>query len=79
VLKIWDERGPDAPIKGGFLSPFSGKEFAMYRPAEYTSIADGWTCTGCSGALAAISEPTSVALFTTVLVTIFTMWNIIRR
>ena len=39
VLKIWDERGPDSAVKGGYMSPFAGKQFAMYRPATYTSFA----------------------------------------
>ena len=38
VLKIWDERGPAATVKGGYFSPYSGTEFAMYRPAPYTPI-----------------------------------------
>lgn len=39
VLKIWDERGPGSAVRGGYLSPFAGREFAMYRPATYTSFA----------------------------------------
>ena len=43
VLKIWDERGPQATVKGGYLSPYSGTNFAMYRPAGYTAIASEWS------------------------------------
>lgn len=39
VLKIWDERGPQATVRGGYLSPYAGTEFAMYRPAPYTPLA----------------------------------------
>lgn len=39
VLKIWDERGPDSVVRGGYMSPFAGKQFAMYRPATYTPFA----------------------------------------
>lgn len=39
VLKIWDERGPGVAVKGGYLSPYAGTQFAMYRPASYQSIA----------------------------------------
>ena len=38
VLKIWDERGPGSTIKGGWMSPYSGTQFSMYRPAQYQSI-----------------------------------------
>lgn len=41
VLSIWDERGPGAARKGGYLTPYSGTNFMMYRPAGYTSIAGG--------------------------------------
>lgn len=39
VLQIYDERGPGVGIKGGYLSPYSGTQFSMYRPAKYQSIA----------------------------------------
>jgi len=39
VLKIYDERGDGVGIKGGYFSPYSGTQFAMYRPATYQSIA----------------------------------------
>lgn len=38
VLKVWDERGPQATVRGGYLSPFAGAQFAMYRPAAYTPL-----------------------------------------
>nr|ODN81387.1 hypothetical protein L203_05645 [Cryptococcus depauperatus CBS 7841] len=38
VLKIWDERGDASPRKGGYLSPYSGTQFMMFRPAGYTSL-----------------------------------------
>lgn len=126
VLKIWDERGPGSAVKGGYMSPFSGKSFAMYRPATYTSFAgtyliptqlvlhlpfissldsfvnhlmpvlylrtrynrsgwriliwiDGWKCTTCNSAMSAIAEPASLAIITTLLITVFSFWNIIRR
>jgi hypothetical protein len=43
VLKIIDERGEGAPIKGGYLSPYSGTQFAMYRPGTYISISSAYT------------------------------------
>lgn len=39
MLKIYDERGDGVGIKGGYFSPYSGTQFAMYRPATYQSIA----------------------------------------
>ncbi|EIW72202.1 hypothetical protein M231_06171 [Tremella mesenterica] len=86
VLKIWDERGPGVPVKGGYLSDYSGTQFAMYRPGSYTPLASGWTCTTCDGhvpsldaALSALSEPAGIMVFTSLLITLFTAWNILRR
>jgi hypothetical protein len=39
VLKMWDERGPGSAVKGGYMSPYAGTQFAMYRPAKYVSNA----------------------------------------
>jgi len=110
VLKIWDERGPGVGVKGGYLSPYSGMEFAMYRPASYTPISgtlkspfplevwsawektgsesgwrlmrmmiDGWTCTTCSRAATGLSEPAGLAVCLSLVITLFSAWNILRR
>ncbi|KAH8830125.1 hypothetical protein DL96DRAFT_1591689 [Flagelloscypha sp. PMI_526] len=50
TLMIWDENGKDATVKAGHFQPNSNLKFAMYTPAAYTPIADGWTCTGCNSA-----------------------------
>lgn len=37
ALRIYDERGDKAQIKGGYLSPYMDKtKFAMYFPQAYT-------------------------------------------
>jgi hypothetical protein len=41
TLNIWDDRGSAATMRGGYLSPFDGMEFAMYTPQPYTPLADG--------------------------------------
>ena len=46
VLKMWDERGPGSAVKGGYMSPYSGTQFAMYRPAPYTSNAGKLSLSG---------------------------------
>ncbi|ORY33352.1 hypothetical protein BCR39DRAFT_463616 [Naematelia encephala] len=79
VLKIWDERGPGVGVKGGFFSPYAGTDFMMYRPEQYTSIADGWKCTTCSNAFNHLSEPTGLALVTSFLIMLFSAWNILSR
>jgi len=79
VLKIWDEQGPGAEIKGGYMSPYSGTEFAMYRPGNYTPIASGWQCTGCSSAFETLSQPAGIALFTSFVIMLFSAWNVLRR
>ncbi|WVR09673.1 hypothetical protein IAU60_006748 [Kwoniella sp. DSM 27419] len=79
VLKIWDERGDGAAVKGGYLSPYAGTNFAMYRPAQYTSLGDGWTCSTCSDALYTLSQPAHLAILTTLLVTLLSAWGVLRR
>ena len=44
TLNIFDERGPGAAIRGGFLSPNSGLKFALYTPQAYTALSDGGCC-----------------------------------
>ena len=38
-LQIYDERGPAASQAGGRFSPYSGMEFALYRPQTYKPLA----------------------------------------
>ncbi|GAA5848757.1 hypothetical protein JCM9279_002934 [Rhodotorula babjevae] len=51
TLRVYDERGADATAEAG---RFNGNNaiinFAMYSPAAYTPLAEGWTCAGCSAA-----------------------------
>lgn len=39
TLKIWDERGDSSGSTGGYMSPYSGTKFALYRPQAYTPLA----------------------------------------
>jgi hypothetical protein len=41
TLNIWDDRGPGASIKPGFMQENSALRFAMYTPQSYTALADG--------------------------------------
>jgi hypothetical protein len=41
-LQIYDERGPTAAQAGGRFSPYSGMEFALYRPQAYTPLPGGF-------------------------------------
>ncbi|WRT69955.1 uncharacterized protein IL334_006946 [Kwoniella shivajii] len=79
VLKIYDERGDGAAVKGGYLSPYAGKNFMMYRPGGYTSLSDGWTCSTCSDAFTTFAQPAHLAIFTSLLITILSAWGILRR
>ncbi|KAJ9125639.1 hypothetical protein QFC22_000601 [Naganishia vaughanmartiniae] len=38
TLSVWDERGPGATVAGGRFSPYSGTNFALYRPQQYTPL-----------------------------------------
>ncbi|ORX40480.1 hypothetical protein BD324DRAFT_3116 [Kockovaella imperatae] len=79
VLKMWDQRGPDVGIKGGYLSPYAGTEFALYRPGPYVSIADGWTCSTCNAGFERLSDPLGLAAMLTFASVIFSVWNVWRR
>jgi len=55
-LQIYDERGPTAAQAGGRFSPYSGMEFALYRPQAYTPLPGEFTSTG-SNASAVRTDP----------------------
>ena len=44
------ETGPSATPEPGYLAPFSGFYFGLYKPMDYQDSGDGWTCASCSGA-----------------------------
>lgn len=41
ALHIWDDRGPGAPIKAGYLTENDQLKFALYTPQAYTPITSG--------------------------------------
>ncbi|TDL16068.1 hypothetical protein BD410DRAFT_777477 [Rickenella mellea] len=55
ALKIWDDRGPNAPRAPGLFQENTEMTFAMYLPRPYTHslvssnlfVTVGWSCTGC--------------------------------
>lgn len=53
TLRVFDERGYDAAATPGYMRPYAGTVFALYRPQKYVALADGWKCTACSAALRA--------------------------
>ncbi|GAA5952431.1 hypothetical protein JCM21900_005307 [Sporobolomyces salmonicolor] len=65
TLRVFDERGIQATAQAGlFNGANSIVNFALYSPAAYTPLADGWTCTGCSFASVSqhLSHPLVVAI-----------------
>jgi hypothetical protein len=65
-LIIYDsDTSVSAAPRAGYLGVFNQFSFAMYTKQEYTSIADGWTCAGCSGALSHFEKMTIKALLLT--------------
>ncbi|KAJ7205981.1 hypothetical protein GGX14DRAFT_643839 [Mycena pura] len=76
VLHMWDDRGPTAPQRAGFMSPNTALSFALYTPQPYTPIASGWTCTGCNGALA--TRPALAGIFLTLLLMIVSGFRVFR-
>ena len=41
TLSIWDDRGPGAPRRAGYLQQNSALQFALYTPEAYTPLASG--------------------------------------
>jgi len=77
TLHMWDDRGPTATQRAGYMSPNTALAFAMYTPQAYTPIASGWTCTGCSSALTA--RPALAGLFLTLLLMVWSGMRVLRR
>jgi hypothetical protein len=40
-MQVYDERGLGVSIRGGWLTPNQNLRFALYTPADYTSVGDG--------------------------------------
>lgn len=38
TIMIHDERGADSAIRGGYLTPYTGTKFSLYRPREYVPL-----------------------------------------
>ncbi|KAF7300546.1 hypothetical protein HMN09_00939500 [Mycena chlorophos] len=77
TLHMFDERGPTATAQAGLMSPNTQLTFALYTPQAYTALTSGWTCTGCSGALAA--RPAAFGVLFTLLVMFISGVRILRR
>jgi hypothetical protein len=41
TLTMWDDRGPTAPVRPGYLQQNSALRFALYTPEAYTPINSG--------------------------------------
>jgi hypothetical protein len=41
TLNVWDDRGPGAPRRGGYMQPNSALQFALYKPQPYTPLGSG--------------------------------------
>ncbi|KAJ6571606.1 hypothetical protein B0H19DRAFT_936356 [Mycena capillaripes] len=76
TLHMWDDRGPTATQRAGYMSPNTALSFALYTPQAYTPIASGWTCTGCNAALT--NRPAVAGLLLTFLLMFFSGMRILR-
>ncbi|KAF8968549.1 hypothetical protein BDZ97DRAFT_1755216 [Flammula alnicola] len=79
TLNIWDDRGPGAAIKPGFMQENSALQFAMYTPQSYTPIASGWTCSACSGAMTFAAHPAFISLLVTFFIMFFSGFHLLRN
>ncbi|KAJ7755313.1 hypothetical protein DFH07DRAFT_821810 [Mycena maculata] len=81
TLHMWDDRGPSATERAGYMSPNTALAFALYTPQAYTPLASGWTCTGCSAALRTIgvAPPAFAGLLVTLVVMLWSGVRVLRR
>ncbi|KAJ7432882.1 hypothetical protein B0H11DRAFT_2123484, partial [Mycena galericulata] len=75
TLHMWDDRGPTATQRAGFMSPNTALAFALYTPQAYTPLASGWTCTGCGGA-ASMRPIAGAGVLLTMLVMLVSGWRV---
>ena len=47
TLKIFDERGTGVALKAGYLTPYTGTKFGMYKPQAYTPFAGEYEIASC--------------------------------
>ncbi|KAF9041641.1 hypothetical protein BJ165DRAFT_1548487 [Panaeolus papilionaceus] len=78
TLHVWDERGPNAPRRGGYFQHNSAVQFALYTPQPYTPLASGWTCAACSGASTYAAHPASISIVITLFITFLSGLQLIR-
>ncbi|KAF9471992.1 hypothetical protein BDN70DRAFT_819312 [Pholiota conissans] len=80
TLHVWDDRGPGASIKPGFMQENSGLQFALYTPQAYTPLASGWTCAACSdGVMGFTAHPAFVSLIVTIFIAVFSGFHLLRN
>ncbi|KAJ7800223.1 hypothetical protein B0H14DRAFT_2387439 [Mycena olivaceomarginata] len=77
TLHMWDDRGPTATARAGFMSPNTALSFAMYTPQAYTPLSSGWSCTGCSSALA--NRPALAGVLLALLLVLVSGVRVLRR
>jgi hypothetical protein len=41
TLRVWDDRGPGAPRRGGYMQENNALRFALYTPQDYTPLNSG--------------------------------------
>ncbi|KAF9041645.1 hypothetical protein BJ165DRAFT_1416198 [Panaeolus papilionaceus] len=78
TLHVWDERGPNAPRRGGYFQHNSAVQFALYTPQPYTPLTSGWTCAACSGASTYAAHPASISIVITLFITFLSGLHLVR-
>jgi len=79
TLNIWDDRGPGAPRRPGYLEQNTNLRFALYTPQAYTPIASGWTCATCNSASSFAAHPAFISLLITFFVIFFSGFHLLRN
>ncbi|KAF7350331.1 hypothetical protein MVEN_01337600 [Mycena venus] len=79
TLHMWDDRGPTATQRAGYMSPNTALSFALYTPQAYTPLSSGWSCTGCNSALSTRPALAGLSLVITLLVMVLSGMRLLRR
>jgi hypothetical protein len=78
TLTMWDDRGPTAAVRPGYLQQNSALRFALYTPEMYTPMDGGWSCSVCSSAGTYATHPVFISLLVTFFLIFFSGYHLIR-
>ncbi len=70
--------GISATAEAGYLAPYSGFMFGMYKKQDYSDTNDGWQCASCSGAMSGLdNRAVGVAVVMSTLTVLSFTWFVV--